>query len=175
MAPLALPYQHGFTQQGKSHAVSPDPVGYASYTHALPSYPTTYGNAPSGFAHQPQTSYMGLKKDQPGLPSTTTGVTRFSFYAAKPWSFYSQVVLILPSMLKWASRFYIQQDLFLGVLLNARNARESKLSVKQLRLDEIPEEKCCSYIHRETMNWVGVHCSYWVRTQLYFKKCLGYN
>ncbi|XP_039142531.1 UBP1-associated protein 2C-like isoform X2 [Dioscorea cayenensis subsp. rotundata] len=84
MGPLALPYQHGFTQQGKSHAVSPDPVGYASYTHALPSYPTAYGNAPSGFAHQPQTSYMGLKKDQPGLPSTTTGVTGFSFYAAKP-------------------------------------------------------------------------------------------
>ncbi|KAH7660348.1 RNA-binding protein musashi/mRNA cleavage and polyadenylation factor I complex subunit HRP1 protein [Dioscorea alata] len=84
MAPLALPYQHGFAQQGKSHAVSPDPVGYASYTHGLPSYPTAYGNAPSGFANQPQTSYMGLKKDQPGLPSTTTGVTGYSFYAAKP-------------------------------------------------------------------------------------------
>ncbi|XP_039141929.1 UBP1-associated protein 2C-like [Dioscorea cayenensis subsp. rotundata] len=62
MGPLALPYQHGFTQQGKSHAVSPDPVGYASYTHALPSYPTTYGNAPSGFAHQPSNFIYGFKE-----------------------------------------------------------------------------------------------------------------
>ncbi|KAJ0989772.1 hypothetical protein J5N97_008128 [Dioscorea zingiberensis] len=86
MVPLALPFQHGFTQQIKSHAVSPDPVGYASYPHGLPSYPAGYANAPSAFVHQPQTSYgqIGLKKDQLGLPSTTPGVTGYSFYASKP-------------------------------------------------------------------------------------------